>query len=320
MPVENKKKVNHKLNYLFSYQFNLRSELPLKIVFFENKEDDEHIFVFIVFHHICFDGWSSNVFIRDFQIYYDHLVENQNNLNYVNLPLLDIQYKDYSLWQREYLSGERLNSLIEYWLNKLSDYEVLNLRIDSESRPTHFDYTGRDLYFELDEETSMKLKQIAKRLKVSLFSLLLSAFSLMLSSFTNQDDIIIGTPVANRNQHEIENLIGFFINMIVLRVKINNEFTLSDYIKSVSDEVIQSQINQELPFERLVKELKIVKNTSMNPIFQVAFLMDDQFTNKTKQDNSNKFKIEPIYQEESSFAKYDLTASINKSDNIILII
>ncbi|CAF5040372.1 unnamed protein product, partial [Rotaria sp. Silwood1] len=151
--------------------------------------------------------------------------------------------------------------------------------------------------------------------------LLLSAYTLMLSNYANQQDIVIGTPVVNRNQPELENLIGFFVNMLVLRIKIDGQDRIIDYIRKVSNEVISAQIHQDMPFERLVKELQIENDSSRHPIVQVVFLMNNQFEVRRSGTHSHMKVVKSIEMSEYlpnhinfKTAKYDISTSINEYD------
>jgi non-ribosomal peptide synthetase component F len=138
-------------------------------------------------------------------------------------------------------------------------------------RPKEINYDGVDVFFEIDEETSEALRTVAKELKVSLYSLLLSGYYLMLRSYSNQEDIVVGTPIANRHYSQIENIIGCFVNTLALRTHINGKERVRDYIERIGRETKEAQIYQDLPFEKLIEELDIDKDTSRHPIFQVMF-------------------------------------------------
>ncbi|CAF3818056.1 unnamed protein product [Rotaria sordida] len=330
--VANQEQLDTELIKLTKYVFNLRKELPIKVTFYElkneNEDDSTTLYLGILMHHICFDGWSWTIFYRDLQMFYDYFEKKANNFPLdvspsltLNLPILHVQYKDFAAWQRNDLTEKRLNSLLEFWKNKLNGFEMLNLMTDCSIRPSNYDYSGNDFMFELNEQTTTALKQLAMKLNVSLFSLLLSAYTLMLSNFTNQQDIVIGTPVANRNQPELENLIGFFVNILVLRIKIDAQDYVMDYIRKISNEVINAQIHQEMPFERLVKELQIENDPSRHPIVQVMFIMNNQFDIQGSAANNNTNAMKSIEfseylpnQTNSKTAKYDISTSINETD------
>ncbi|CAF4345459.1 unnamed protein product [Rotaria sp. Silwood2] len=328
--VIHKEQLDWELNKLAQYVFNLRKELPIKVTFYEMRNTDEDekttFYMGIVIHHIAFDGWSLSIFWRELQIFYDHFQKktpisgNNNTISdrTVNLPILPAQYKDFAAWQREYLSGQTLLDLSEFWKKKLDGFEMLNLMVDCAVRPSIYDYSGDEIVFELDEQVTNRLKALAMRLNVSLFSLLLSAYALMLSIYANQQDIIIGTPVANRNQPELENLIGFFVNVIVLRIQIDSKDLIQEYIKKVSNEVIIAQSHEDMPFEQLVKELQLEHDTSRHPIVQVVFLMNKSIDFTITSMNRDAQIPSPLTISEYfpncddfTVAKYDITTSLD---------
>ncbi|NDB85419.1 MAG: hypothetical protein EB127_22360, partial [Alphaproteobacteria bacterium] len=251
------KEVNH--------VFNLSDELPIRATIYSFRSD---YYLSVVVHHIAFDGWSVDVLLKELEEYYRYYRSNLEDK--LNLPYLGIQYKDFALWQRSYLTGERLERQLGYWRDKLAGYSTLNLIIDK-PRPKQINYAGEDYYFEIEEEKSESLRKLAKNLNISLYSLLLAAYYLMLRVYSNQDDIVIGSPIANRHYAKVENLIGFFINSLALRVKIDTKDSIRKFIQEVGDSVIEAQLYQDLPFEKLVEELNISKDTSRHPIFQVMF-------------------------------------------------
>ncbi len=267
------------LTKTLNHIFDLSSEYPIKAKLIDLIEEPETKigtekktrYLCIVIHHIAFDGWSYDILLRDLQEYYVYHWSKAKGIEVaIHLPILSIQYKDFALWQRNYLEGERLSTQLDYWKAKLSGYERLNLMTDK-PRPLQIDYRGNELSFEVDTETSENLRALAKNYQVSLYSLLLSAYFLMLRIYSNQDDLIIGATAANRHYSQVEDLIGFFANTLVLRAKIESNSTIKSFIQSVGKDVIEAQLYQDLPFEKLVEELSIEKDTSQHPIFQVVF-------------------------------------------------
>ena len=229
------------------------------------------MYLVIVIHHIAFDGWSVDVLLHEVSTsykYYQDLAVNKNTLPPF-MPL-KIQYKDYALWQREYLSGKILNTQLDYWKSQLCDYENLHLMTDK-PRPLTMDYAGANVYFTLDEEISNKLREFSKELGISLYSVMLGSYYLLLSTYSNQTDIVIGTPVANRHYTDLENLIGFFVNTLALRHEIDKNQTVFQYLNNIGNKVIEAQLHQDLPFEKLVDYLNVEKDVSRHPIFQVMF-------------------------------------------------
>ena len=255
--------------------FNLSKEYPFRACFYILKATTDNViisrYLSIVIHHIAFDGWSVGVFLKELQEFYRHNTAlAKGEVSKLGLPALAIQYKDFALWQREYLTGARLQEQIAYWKNKLLGYEPLNLMTDK-PRPSYVDYSGNEVFFTLDLTVSQNLRLLAKELQVSLYSVLLSGYYLMLQSYTGQEDLVIGSPIANRHYTQIEDLLGFFVNSIVLRVRVESSILVRDFIKLVGKEVIAAQLHQDLPFEKLVEELQVVKDVSRHPVFQVMF-------------------------------------------------
>jgi hypothetical protein len=171
--IQNQQKLSQELSNDASYIFDLNNEYPIKLILYTTGT--EH-YLSIVIHHIAFDGYSVDIFLKELQEYYCFYLDQLNGIeSKLNLPDLSIQYKDFALWQRSYLSGNRLEEQLNYWKKKLDGYETLNL-ISDKPRPSHINYEGRDIYFEIDEDTSKCLREVAKELKVSLYTLLLSGY------------------------------------------------------------------------------------------------------------------------------------------------
>ncbi|CAF3262569.1 unnamed protein product, partial [Rotaria sp. Silwood2] len=173
--VTNTEQLDTELNKLVQYVFNLRKELPIKVTFYEMKNTDEDeettLYMGIVIHHIAFDGWSLNVFWKELQTFYDYFDKDisSSGTNTISdrtlkLPELPVQYRDFALWQREYLSRTRLFDLSEFWKKKLDGYEMLNLMLDCPVRPSLYDFSGDEIPFELDEQVTKRLKALAMRL------------------------------------------------------------------------------------------------------------------------------------------------------------
>ena len=300
------KLANKDINYIF----NLNDEYPIKVKIFKLKNTID-IYISIVIHHIAFDGWSTDIFLNELQQYYNQYLNNTK----LDLPSLTIQYKDFALWQRHYLTGKVLLTQLNYWKKKLDNYENINLLTDY-SRPLKLDYKGNSIPFTLNKKLSNNLRNTAKRLGVTLYTLLLSSYYLMLRSYTNQDDIVIGTPVANRHYHQTQYLIGFFVNTVALRINIHNSSKLTDFIKQLGDQVIEAQIHQDLPFEKLVDELNVEKDTSRHPIFQVMFGLQSFGNNNIDKEN---YILLP-YEDKNiqyNIAKFDIETFIDDSEDIL---
>ena len=300
--------------------YDLSNEHPIRVCVYElaNTSGDVDYYISIAIHHIAFDGWSTDIFLRELHAFYNYYLDQSQGLETpLNLPDLSIQYKDFAIWQRNYLTGERLNKQLSYWKQKLSGHEPLNLNKDK-ARLSQINYAGNDIYFELDEQTSFGLRELAKQCEVSLYSLLLSAYYLMLRSYSNQDDIVIGTPLANRHYNQIENLIGFFVNSLALRTQIDSKELVTQFIQKVGQEVIDAQLHQDLPFEKLVEELKVEKDTSKHPIFQVMFGVQS-FGSSPHGEAGLSTILQPYTQQDDLYkiAKFDISTFMDDSQTCI---
>lgn len=285
-----------------SYVYKLDSECPIRISLYEEKSECK-CYLGIVVHHIAFDGRSAGIFLRDLQSYYQDIA----------LPELSIQYKDFALWQRVYLNGERLEKQLSYWKNNFYNYVPLNLVTDK-TRPSKIDYSGADINFKLNKEVSNGLRALAKSCRVSLYSILLSGYCLMLKVYSNQNDIVLGSPAANRHYDQIEELIGFFDNILALRVRVDSNLSIKEFIERVAQIVIEAQLHQDLPFEKLVEALQIEKDINHHPLFQVMFGVQS-FGNQ--EDNKNKFLIPYKVVYRVKVAKFDLSTFIDDSKEIL---
>ena len=300
-----------------SYIFHLDNEVPFKVFVYEimNEENQNEIYLGFIIHHIACDGWSIEILLNEIDILYKSFSDEFFESDIIQkLPLLEIQYKDFSNWQKKYLSEDIFERQMKYWENKLEGFQNLVIPVDK-IRPLEFDFIGKNIRFEVDEFISDNLNHLAKELQVSLFSLLLSAFYLLMNSYSNKPDIIIGTPVFNRHYQQIENLIGFFVNSLALRFYIDQEMLVHDFIKIVNNGVIEAQQNQDLPFEKLVDKIVTTRNPGQHPIFQIMFGLQNHSPILTQSEHiSNKIKTyKPLY-DLFSPAKFDLSLHIDNSE------
>ncbi|MBC3302905.1 non-ribosomal peptide synthetase [Pseudomonas sp. SWRI18] len=226
----------------------------------------EHVLL-LTLHHIVSDGWSMNVLIDEFIRCYDAHERNAEP----QLPALPIQYGDYALWQRRWLeAGEQVRQL-DYWQARLGDeHPVLELPTDR-PRPSMPSYRGARHNFAIDPQLAAQLRTCAQKHNVTLFMLLLGAFNVLLHRYTGQGDIRVGVPIANRNRTEVEGLIGFFVNTQVLRTELTGQTRVNELLQSIKEHALGAQAHQELPFERLVEALKVERNLSHTPLFQVMY-------------------------------------------------
>ncbi len=296
--------------------FNLSSEYPIRVKLYKTPSDDSkhgnplgRTLLLINTHHIATDGWSVDILQKELIEYYKAYVRQDFDFY---LHALEIQYKDYAVWQRTYLSGEILEKQVKYWKDKLSDYQTLELPIDF-PRPNRVDYKGAYLRFSFDRQISNKLRMLALKSGTTLHGVMLSGLSILLGKYTGQDDIIIGSPTANRHHRQTEELIGFFVNTQVNRILLNHDQSYESLIKEVHQGQIEAQLNQDLPFERLVEDLGVARDTSRHPIFQVMFSVQD-FSNQGKVFDYEKGYLVPIEIESAYEVElFDLSIFIDDS-------
>ncbi|WGV29730.1 non-ribosomal peptide synthetase [Lactococcus sp. NH2-7C] len=275
----------------FSRKFDLENEIPIRVNVFGNQ-------LYICIHHIAFDGWSTNIFLKEIIDLY-----NGESLN-----RMEFQYKDYSKWQREFQTPEEMLSQREYWKEKLMGYEGLDFPTDF-SRPAQFDYKGDELNYKLEGELLNSIKDLAKKNDASYFGILYSAFVLLISAYSNKKDIAVGSPIANRHIQGTGELVGLFVNTVVLRSKINIKGKFDDLVAESMALISEVQKNQDYPFEKVVEVVEKEKDLSKNPIFQVMFNIEEL---DEKVDNNNIFTS--INDQLSLHdAKFDITVTHRKN-------
>lgn len=230
---------------------------------------DEQVLL-LTFHHLIFDGWSVGVFFRELTALYEAHLKGKSS----PLPELPIQYGDYVLWQREQLDEERLESLFSYWKNQLNGLSTLELPTDR-PRPPVQSFKGKTKIFSLPNHLIKKLESLSQRENITLFMTLLAGFKSLLYRYTHQEDLVIGTPIANRNRKETEPLIGLMLNTLVLRTHLEDQLTFRQLLSRVRQTVIQAYEHQDFPFEKLVERLQLERDLSRHPLFQVMFVLQE---------------------------------------------
>ncbi|MEG4504363.1 amino acid adenylation domain-containing protein [Microcoleus sp. F6_B4] len=221
-------------------------------------------------HHIVADGWSIGVLIRELGMLYTAFVKNGIS----HLPALPVQYADFAEWQHQWLQGEVLETQLAYWRQQLNGITALNLPTDRQ-RPAVPSYRGAKQSIALSPALSEALKSLSQQESATLFITLLAAFQTLLYRYTGQVDVAVGTPIANRNQSEIEALIGFFVNSLVLRADLSGNPTFRELLHRVKNVAMAAYAHQDLPFEKLVEELHPDRELSRNPLFQHSFSLQN---------------------------------------------
>ncbi|MBA2675395.1 non-ribosomal peptide synthetase [Ramlibacter sp.] len=233
--------------------------------------EEEHVLL-ITMHHIVSDGWSLGVLTRELGALYAAFAEGRPD----PLPPLAIQYADYAAWQRRWLDGEVLQRQSDYWKERFTDAPALLEVPADRPRPAHQDHRGAIVSIALDDALSAKLKALGHRHGTTLHMTLLAAWSALLGRLSGQDDLVIGTPVANRTRMEVEGLIGFFVNTLALRIDLAGSPDTAELLRRVKAESLNAQQHQDLPFEQVVELVKPVRSMAHTPLFQVMFSWQDR--------------------------------------------
>ncbi len=248
--------------------FNLSTDSLLRVKLL--RLDETQYILLLTMHHIVCDGWSIGVLIQEIAALYTAFASNQPS----PLPKLTIQYVDFAYWQRQWLQKEVLEKQLSYWQKQLDGISMLNLPTDR-PRLAAQTYQGARQPLQLSKSLSEAVLALGQQEGVTLFITLLAAFQVLLSRYTQQEDIAIGSPIANRNRSEIEGLIGFFVNSLVLRTDLSGNPTFRELLNRVKEVALGAYAHQDLPFEKLVEELHPERNLNQNPLFQVVFALQN---------------------------------------------
>jgi len=282
--------------------FDLANDYMLRARVIKFSEED--FLLILVQHHIATDGWSMPIFIKELV----ELYLAQKEQRTANIPTLPLQYTDFAIWQRNYLSGDRLKGKINYWSEKLKDVEPNDLPFDFQ-RPKIQSAKGKSLRFHFSKSISDALGQFAREEGVTTFMLLLAAFKTLLHRYTGQEDICIGTPIANRMQKEVEPMIGMFLNTLALRSRVDGDPVFRQFLQEVKETTLEAYSNQEIPFEKIVDKVTTVRDLSRSPLFQVFFVLQNM------PDDNKKIDLGGVSFHDLSFgnevAQFDLSIVIN---------
>ncbi|MFP2925791.1 condensation domain-containing protein [Pyxidicoccus sp. 3LG] len=245
--------------------FDLSRGLLLRSRLFRMDETD-HVLV-STFHHIASDGWSLDVYLKELVALYPALAARRPS----PLPPLPIQYADFAVWQRRWLQGERLDSQLAYWRKALSELEPLALFTDSPRPSVRKHAPGAGQRILLSRARITELEKLGRTQGATLFMTLLAAFQTLLYRYTGQERITVGSPIANRNRSELEGLIGFFVNSLVLCGDFRGDPPFVELLRRIREMALGAYAHPDLPFEKLVESLQPERDPSQNPLFQVIF-------------------------------------------------
>ena len=269
--------------------------------------EDLHLLV-ITLHHIAADGWSMALLIRELLFFYQQASGNLPSET-AGLPVLPIQYVDYASWQQASLQGQWLQDLRSYWQTQLSGAPTEMPLNSDRPRSTEIDAKGARFNCEIPAELGAKVRQLAQREGVTLYMVLMAGFNVVLHHHTKQNDLVIGTDLANRSRQELENLIGFFVNVLPVRTKLNGNPGFKQLLQRVKDTTLGAYAHQDLPFDKLVEAVNPPRNPLYHPLFQVLFVL--QNTPIEKLDNSG-INIEVVARKQEQL-RFDLALLLEES-------
>ncbi|EPN2806202.1 amino acid adenylation domain-containing protein [Serratia marcescens] len=270
--------------------------------------DEEHLFL-LTCHHIVSDGWSSGILLRELGALYGAFRRSDVD----PLPPLTLQYPDYAAWQRRYLTPERLAAQAQYWRETLSDAPALLTLPTDRPRPTVQSFSGGEVPIAIDAELTQALRQFSRQHGGTLFMTVLAAWSLVLARMAGQQELVIGTPEANRGRLETESLVGFFVSTLALRIDLRDDPDLPTLIARIRHAVLAARENRDLPFEQVVELVNPPRHLGYTPLFQVMLAWQDGSVRDISLPGLQAESAELGYQ----IAKYDLTLDLAERDEQI---
>ena len=270
----------------------------------------ETYMMLLTMHHIISDGWSIAIFLQEIASLYEAFSTGKPS----SLPALPIQYADFAIWQRQWFEEEGvLETQLNYWKQQLTGAPpVLELPTDH-PRPIVQSFKGNIEKFELNEALTKQLKILSQRSGTSLFMTLLAAFVVLLSRYSGQKDLVVGSPIANRNRSETEFLMGFFVNTLLMRITLPEKMTFRDLLVQTRQVALEAYDHQDIPFEQLVEALQPARNLSHSPLFQVMFALQNAPTRPLEMLGLNLEVLEV----ETTISKFDLTLDIDESGSVL---
>ncbi len=262
--------------------------------------DNEYVLSFVL-HHSVIDGWSRGILLRELFSMYEAFVEKRPS----PLPDPALQYGDYATWQQDWLQGKRLEDLLGYWRQQLRGAPAMVEIPTDFPRPQQQTFIGAQESISVPQPLEDALMELSRKEGVTFFMTLLAAFNLLLARYSGQEDIVVGSPISGRTRSELEGLIGFFVNTLPLRTDVSGNPSFRELLARVRETTLQAYAHQDLPFERLVEDLKPERNLSRSPVVQVMFILE----NAPQRENRaiSKMSVAPFRGAEGMSAKFDLT-------------
>lgn len=292
-----------------STSFQLENGNLLRVRLLALSDDTYQLIV--TMHHIISDGWSVEIFMRELFALYEAFLNDRPN----PLPPLKIDYKDYTIWQNRMFDSAWIQPHQDYWLDRFQgELPLLNLPADY-PRPNVKSYAGDQVRLKLSPQLNQGLYQLSQRHGATLFMTLVALVKVLLYRYTGKTDLIIGTPIAGRNHPDLEDLFGFYVNMLPLRDELNSENGFADLLNTVKQHVLEAYDHQVYPFDRLVDDIQLARDVSRNPIFDVVLTLQ---ADKTFQRMIGDLTVTEL-PNQAYFSKFDLTfAFVEAEDHLSL--
>jgi len=279
----------------FVRPFNLQKPPLIRAVLI--KVDTEQYILAYDIHHIVSDGTSAEIIISE-------LAQHYNN---EPMLILEYQFKNYVVWQNKFIESQAYQKQKEFWKGHLSELPVLNFPLDY-PRPSVQSFCGSSIFACLENEITADLKKIATLENCTLYMVLLAAFQILLSKYSGQRDIILGTPVAGRNNINLNHMVGMFVNTVVLKNEVRSGITFQSFLRNVRDNALLAYANQDYQFDDLINDLDIVRDSSRNPVFDVMFVMENMDRNEHRFGSA----VLENYQMDSGTSKFDMTLIVTE--------
>ncbi|OCQ18712.1 hypothetical protein A7985_23370 [Pseudoalteromonas luteoviolacea] len=292
--------------------FNLSQDLMIRARYI--KLGDQQGTLLVSMHHIASDGWSMQVLYKEFTALYRDLSAGKTP----SMPQLAVHYVDYASWQKQWLEGPNFSQQLKWWETQLDGAPLVNSLPLDKPRPEHKQYLGGCVNGVLDSATAQRLQALTKTYKLTPFMLIHAALSLVLTANNNSEPVLIGTPLANRNRVELEQMIGFFVNTVVLKTdiaKLDSQLTIEQFFEYIRTLHMQVQANQDVPFEMLVNALQVPRSKAHTPLFQVMLTTNSDYGIEQSASSINDVHFDLLDTTHLEAARFDLEVKVSISEH-----
>src|SRR5690625_3069873 len=288
---------------------HIGQEIPIRATIITIGTNEAILLISI--HHIASDGWSMGVLLQDLSAIYSDIITTGRS----KLPALTKQYINFATWQHQFMKSTEYESQLQYWKEELENAPpALELPFDMK-RTDEIQNKGKRISFEIDKEVTGKLKAICKEKNCTLYMLLMSAFSTLMHRYSNQEDMIVGTLIANRNQAELEKMIGFFVNTMPIRLNVETDMPFDALLEQVKEKTLKMYDHQDVPFDAMIDELGVERESGKNPIFQTLFVVQNAQLDTVKDEHA-EWNLSIM---DSDTSKFDFITQVFEIDNKLFV-